>query len=374
MLALITVGVAVALEVGAQPPPEAAEPASYATVGARASREKQPREPVAVLAAWDRTLQAAARQIAPYVVWIEVERDPNVRESVPGEPAPWARYRDENPAYRQRAPGPASGILLGPDGAILTTHTHLHAARRVLVGLPDGSLHPAVPRGRHERLDLALLQLTPPLTQGLPAEPPPVGPTLGELGLRVGRLVAAVGRSTHPFRHDMTSGIVSALERQHVGLMQVDARLNPGSMGGAIVDVDGNLLGVATGLRPNVTHGYNSGVAFAVPWHLVEAALPDLRAGRVVEALREPFIGIQVDQDVVGVDGVRVAFVFQGHAADRAGLEVGDVLTELGGQRIRTLGDMRLVLRERQIGETLSVTYVRRGLSRTTQLTLTERP
>lgn len=315
-------------------------------------------------AAIEQAFIAGGRKIAPSVVMIEVERSADE----PSGADPRFRMHSENPAYRQRPPGPVSGVIVGADGFIITTNFNVSGTvTKIAVTLGDGRQFLGRLLGRNEVHDLALVKIE---ATNLPT--PEARDT--SANIRPGEFCAVVGRSEDPLIHTMTTGVVSAVGRQAMGAIQFDAQTNYGNTGGAIVDLRGRLIGIAHSIRPNVPHGLNSGVCFGMPWHVVAQDLPDLRLGRVVTRPRVPFLGIKPDQDAIGVNGVRVAEVIQATGAAAARIQPGDVIVKCDGTRIRSVTDLRQFLQDKRIGDRITLTFVRDRRERTAVVILGERP
>ena len=231
--------------------------------------------------------------------------------------------------------GQGSGVIVSPQGYLLTNHHVIAGASEVEVRLADGREAVARVVGTDPETDIAVLKVE---LAGLPAI------TLGDSrALQVGDAVLAIG---HPFNvgQTVTSGIVSALGRTQLGLstyenfIQTDAAINPGNSGGALVDARGALVGINSAIYSRT--GGNLGIGFAVPIDLAREVMDSLvRDGRVVRG----WIGIEpreltpelVDSMQLATrEGVLIAGVLQGGPAGAAGLRPGDVVVAVGGQPV----------------------------------------
>jgi len=236
--------------------------------------------------------------------------------------------------------GQGSGVVLSPDGYVLT-NAHVVAGRGPpRVRLSGARTLPAERIGADERTDLAVLRVD---AQGLTALP------LSERRLRTGELVLAIGNPLG-FERSVTVGVVSALHRTLPvprggaldGLIQTDASINPGNSGGPLLDASGRLVGINTAMLP-----WARGIGFAVPAHTaawVAAVL--LRDGEV----RRPFLGIAARGEdlepavarLAGHDrGLRVLEVVAGSPAEAGGLRRDDLLVVAAGAPVRTLDDLQ---------------------------------
>jgi serine protease Do len=240
----------------------------------------------------------------------------------------------------ERRRGQGSGVVLAPDGWVLT-NAHVVAGRGPLqVRLSGSQVRRAEVVGVDERTDLAVARIE---GTGLPVLP------ISERRLRVGELVLAIGNPLG-FERTVTAGVVSALHRDLptprrvplVGLVQTDASINPGNSGGPLLDASGAVVGIATAMLP-----WARGIGFAVPGHTASwIASVLMRRGEV----RRPVLGIGArGEDLEPAEArraghgraVRVLEVAAGSAAQAAGLRAGDLLVAAGGAPVETLDDLQ---------------------------------
>jgi S1-C subfamily serine protease len=250
-------------------------------------------------------------------------------------------------------------------GGYLVTALHIvDKAEAITVRLADGRLRTAELRGRDKATDLAVLKIA----EDLPL--PPFGPEPA-----LGAPVCAVGNQ---FGLDLsvTCGVVSGLRRSGVGFnpvedfIQTDAAVNPGASGGALVDGQGRLVGLLSAIFTKQADA-NIGVNFAVSLAMVRRVADDLiDLGRV--ARTAPGMALEELSEAARrtTAGVRVAGLLPGGAAERAGLQVGDVITVLAGRRLRKVSEALAALNLHRPGDTLEVALLRDGTPRTLALTL----
>ena len=261
-----------------------------------------------------------------------------------------------------------SGVVVRPDGLVVTNHHVIKDASEITVVLADRREFDAKLVGSDERTDLAVLRIDPG------------GETLPHLeprdsdDLEVGDLVLAIG---NPFGvgQTVTSGIVSALARTAAGIsdfgffIQTDAAINPGNSGGALVSLDGRLVGINTAIYSK--GGGSVGIGFAIPSNMVAMVVDSVdRAGRVVR----PWIGART-QDVtpaiaasLGMPrpvGAIVRKVYPGGPTDRAGLRVGDVILAVNGRGIDDRAGLQFRVATLRLGATADLEVLRQGRRRT---------
>jgi serine protease DegQ len=273
----------------------------------------------------------AVRRAAPAVVSITASKA-TVRRS--GQDA-WQQYFFGKPGNSLQT-GLGSGVLVSPEGYLLTNHHVVEGADDIEVTLSDGRSASAKLVGTDADSDLALLKVA--LDGAVPVIP------LGDMAqLSVGDPVLAIG---NPFNvgQTVTSGIVSALDRNQLGLstienfIQTDAAINPGNSGGALVDAEGRLVGINTAIFSR--SGGSMGIGFAIPVDIAHEVMTSLiRDGEVTRG----WIGVQprdltpefADSFQLPVhQGVLVTGVLRDGPAAKAGLKPGDVVTAIGGTKV----------------------------------------
>jgi Do/DeqQ family serine protease len=282
----------------------------------------------------------AAQRAAPAVVSIAASRAP-ARNPHADDPVFRFFFGDRAPADQAQV-GLGSGVIVSPEGYLLTNHHVIEGAADIEVRLADGrSARPTVV-GTDPESDLAVLKID---LDALPVV------TFGDAGgLQVGDVVLAIG---NPFNvgQTVTSGIVSALGRNKLGIntfenfIQTDAAINPGNSGGALVDVEGQLVGINTAIYSRT--GGSLGIGFAIPGDVVrEVMVALIRDGKVTRG----WIGVEPRDltpefaESFGLSvrkGVLITGVLQNGPAGTAGLRPGDVVTKVGD---RPVDDTRQLL------------------------------
>jgi len=279
------------------------------------------------------------------------------------------------------AGGNGTGALVRADGYILTNEHVIDAAvagrASITVHYSDGGTSSATVVGADFTTDLAVIKAE----DG--ADGRPLLPTGDSDGVRVGQPVVALGAPLG-LSNTVTAGIVSALGRyvpipaetgrvaHLLDAIQTDAAINPGNSGGPLVDCDGAQVGVNSAIStvPNsegVGGGGSVGLGFAIPMSIATPIADQLiESGRV----DHPVLGLAARTVTEDPPGLQVTAVAPGGPAAAAGLQVGDVITEIDGQAADNTEQLVLVSLRHEAGDTVPVSYTRDGASRTAQLTL----
>jgi S1-C subfamily serine protease len=272
----------------------------------------------------------------------------------------------ERPRFRKgyQTTSLGSGVIVSPEGWVLTNNHVVERGARFRVQLLDGRELSAKVVGTDPSSDLAVLRLDT-------RERMPFVPAGRSDDLLIGETVIAIG---NPFglAHTVTAGVVSAVHRNfpHQGrtlfdFIQTDASINPGNSGGALVNIDGQLVGINTA----IVGERNAGIGFAIPIDRARRIAEDLiRHGEV----REGYTGLEVEDAPAREEGGRrrgggvlVSGVDPGSPAAAAGFQRGDAVEAIGGQPVESAEEYRFHQRELAIGAAAQVS-VRRGQSRRT--------
>ncbi len=316
----------------------------------------------------------AAKLASPAVVSIAT-----TQVSAPAHPLqndPWFRFfygdrEDESPQK-----GLGSGVIVSPEGYILTNNHVIEGAAEIQVTLSDSRRATAQLIGADPDTDLAILRIN--------LERLPVIALGNSDTAQVGDRVLAIG---NPFGvgQTVTSGIVSALGRNQLGIntfenfIQTDAAINPGNSGGALVDVNGNLIGINTAIFSR--SGGSMGIGFAIPVSTARQVLEGIvRDGQVVRG----WVGIEPMEltaeliETFGLpkqsEGVIVTGVLQNGPAANAGLRPGDLLLKVAGQPVKNVGELLTQIASLTPGKSAKLEVVRRNQSLTLDVTPAQRP
>ena len=311
---------------------------------------------------------AAALKAMPAVVSITTSKAPR---RLPGRD-PWLRQFQGS---RQPTVGLGSGVIVSPDGYILTNNHVIEGADQIEVKLSDGREARATLVGRDPDTDLAVLRIglnkLPVITFG------------SDANAHVGDVVLAIG---YPFGvgQTVTHGIISALGRTQLGIntfenfIQTDAAINPGNSGGALVDANGNLIGINTAIFSR--SGGSLGIGFAVPVSTARNVMQQLiSTGQVVRG----WIGVE-PQDVTDQlartlnlphpEGVVIIGVLRKGPADEAGVRPGDVVLDVAGKPVVNTGQLLNAVAALTPGSEAAIKVLRGGKATTLQVRIGTRP
>ncbi|MEV5743306.1 trypsin-like peptidase domain-containing protein [Microbispora rosea] len=313
------------------------------------------------------TIAAVAKAIMPSVVSIEVKT--------------------------ATAGGEGSGVILSADGLILTNNHVVSigggGGGTVTVKFSDGKTASAVVKGTDPTTDLAVIQ-----AQGVSGLTPA---SLGDSDkLQVGDGVLAIG-SPLGLEGSVTSGIVSALDRTLTeapeeqqqpqfpwgmeqqqpqsqgntigGMIQTDAAINPGNSGGALVNTNGQVVGINTAIATSGSSSGNIGVGFAIPINTAKLVSDQLiKTGKATHA----FLGVSVADAVGGASGAVVSSITAGSPAEKAGLKEGDLITKINDKVVDSAEALVGTIRSSRAGDKVTITFTRDGKESTITTALAE--
>ncbi len=360
--------------------------------GARAQRADPGRAPTrAELGAQLSTarrnvISVAAERVSPAVVTVSVEATRMVRMDPFG-----GLFRDPffdqfmpTPERAQRISGLGSGVIVDASGVVLTNEHVVREAQKVSVTLPDGRQFAAEVLGASTAYDLAVLRIK---GNRLPAAPLGRSDDLvvGEWAIAIGNPFANLLESTEP---TVTAGVISATDRDIKGgatqvgvykhMIQTDAAINPGNSGGALVNAEGEVIGINTFIFSG--SGGSVGIGFAIPIDLARRILEEVTSyGRV----RVAWPGMQVQvvdgrlaQQLGWSDGggMVVTRIEPGGPAAKAGVQVRDRIRKVNGRAVDTVDDIQASVYGRFVGDALTLTLEREGRALTLPVVLAEAP
>jgi Do/DeqQ family serine protease len=284
--------------------------------------------------------------------------------------------QDDKPDYREQLSG-GSGVIISPDGYIVTNHHVVENASKLTVKLYNGKTYDATLVGSDADTEIALIKVD--------ATDLPSLPFGSSDALRLGEWVLAIG-NPYELHSTVTAGIISAKSRSlgaigQTGLesfIQTDAAVNPGNSGGALVNTKGELVGINT-LIQSPTGSY-IGYSFAVPETLVRKVVSDLKEYGVVQRalmgveyviIDDDFIRNRGEElDITETGGMYVANVVDDGGAAEAGLKKGDIITEIDGVPIITSANVAEVISQKRPGDKIKISAKRDGKVKQFDVTL----
>lgn len=339
---------------------------------------------VSALTALDKAMENLAAHVTPAVVNVTVvsrTKADAAQNEMPeemqqfGQNSPFGQFF--GPRMQPRGPqiehGMGSGVVISPEGYIVTNNHVIEGAVDIHVTTHDRRVLKAKLIGADPLTDLAVLKVNDTNMASVPWG--------DSTQVRPGQLVLAFG-NPYGFRFTVTRGIVSAVNRPNLDtnrskpgeFIQTDAAINPGNSGGPLVDARGEVVGINTFLvSPSGTF---SGMGFAIPSQIVKPTVDELiRTGKVEHAR----IGIGIS-DVTPENakffgdstamGAVVTQVEPDSPGAKAGLQVGDVITQMNGQKVNDSGELQVLVSQQKPGTKINLTVLRNGKTETTPVTL----
>jgi serine protease Do/serine protease DegQ len=309
------------------------------------------------------------RKISPAVV--NVATRGTIRERGPQNPLledPFFRRFFELPPGSTPRGRPfrsaGSGVIFDARQGYIVTNAHvIENASEITVTLQDGRDLKAEVVGSDQPSDVAVLKVN---AEGLSQMP------LGDSShLEVGDFVVAIG---NPFglQHTVTSGIVSGLSRTGINpdgyedFIQTDASINPGNSGGALVNLRGELIGINTEILAR--GGANIGIGFAIPVNMARSVMDQLikygavKRGQLGVSMYTVTPDIAHSLGLASAAGALVSQVVEGSPADKAGVRIGDVITSVNGQPVKSNSELRNAIGLLRVGESIDIGLVRDGM------------
>lgn len=322
------------------------------------------------------------KKVAPAMVKVVTTEKINLpNQQSPGFEDPFWRHFFGEPLMppghlgRPLQHGLGSGVIVTPDGYILTNNHVVDGAQQVKVTLQDGHEFTAKVIGRDPKSDIAVVKID---ARGLPTVP-----FADSQKVQVGDTVLAIG---NPFGvgQTVTHGIVSATDRGGMGIedyedfIQTDAAINPGNSGGALVDVEGRLIGINTAILSR--SGGNQGIGFAIPSDLARTVMTSLvEYGHVTRG----YLGVEVQNITPSLSkefklkeptGALVGEVVLDGPAAKAGLKDGDVVVQFNGKKVRDGRELQLTVAETKPNSKVPVEVIRDGTAKTLNVTIGQLP
>jgi serine protease Do len=296
-----------------------------------------------------------------------------------------SKDEDDDTGYLEAQRGIGAGVVLSPDGYIVTNAHVIQGARQIHVRLqgldPQNTARANVRHGAMEAKLVGVDRLTDLAVLKIDAKGLPALELADSNDLKQGQVVFAFG-SPMGLENSVSMGVVSATARQIDPTkpdiyIQTDAPINPGNSGGPLVDVDGHVVGINTFILSE--SGGNEGLGFAIPSDVVRSVFDQIRAqGRVHRGQIGVYLKTITPELAEGLhltvdDGVILEDVAPGSSADKAGLKVGEIVTTVGGKRVDDLREFALDLYAYKVGQSVDVGVLRNGKVQNVPVTVMER-
>lgn len=270
--------------------------------------------------------------------------------------------------------GTGSGVIISEDGYVVTNNHVIQGASEIDITLNDKRTFKAELVGTDEKMDIALLKIDS-------KEKFPYAVFADSDDIKVGEWVLAVG-NPYNLTSTVTAGIVSAkarnLSRSGIqSFIQTDAAVNPGNSGGALVNTDGELIGINTMISSNT--GSYVGYSFAVPSNITRKIIEDLMEFGKVQQGVLGVQGFEINSQVANkldlktTQGFYVNSVSKNTGAEKAGIKEGDVITQIDDRTIRTIADLNAIIATKRPQDKVEALLNRNGKSQSVEITLTKR-
>jgi serine protease Do len=346
---------------------------SYSVSAQAAPASPPPRTPqLSALETLEGAFTQVAESVSSSVVAIRIESRRKLSNPFGGFPFGDFFGIPEGREQYQIQHGTGSGVVIRPDGYILTNKHVVESASRVDVVFRDGTHLPGKTVGIDDATDLAVIKVD--------AKQLRAAPFADSSRAKPGQWVIAIG-SPFGLDYTVTVGVVSAVGRGDLGAndiedyLQTDASINPGNSGGPLVNLRGEVLGINT-----MIVGQGTGIGFAIPSNLARVVSEQLIANGVVH---RAFIGVGFQEltpdlathfGVQGKGGALVSSIVPGSPAEHAGIKAGDVVVSVDGQPVKESRDLLRALLQRKVGATVVLGVVREKKELQVSLVTQERP
>lgn len=317
------------------------------------------------------------KKVGPAVIYIETEASVAVQPF--GDDEFFRRFFGEDfpfertPKRERVISGRGSGVIISPDGLVLTNEHVVHQAKEVTVNLINKRKFKAKIIGSDLILDIAILKID---GKNLPYA------QLGDSDTaQVGEWVIAIG-SPYGYQNTVTVGVLSAKGRtisdeskEYENLLQTDAAINRGNSGGPLIDIEGKIIGINTAIFP-----FAQGIGFAIPINTVKSIKDQLITGhKIIRAYLGIYMQLMTDKyakylKMPKAEGVLIWAVAKGSPAESAGLQRGDVILEINNKKVKDPEQIRKIIRSHKPGDKITLVIWHNAALKTIKVKLAEMP
>ncbi|MBI2013391.1 MAG: trypsin-like peptidase domain-containing protein [Candidatus Colwellbacteria bacterium] len=324
---------------------------------------------------YEKTVISAVESAENSVVSVIVSKDLPVIERCPYSPAPGFNFFVPcEKGTEKREVGGGSGFVVSPDGLVVTNkHVVADVKAEYTVLTNDGKKYEAQVLAKHPVLDIAVLKFIEPPKDLKPAK-------LGDSStIRLGQTSIAIGNALGEFRNTVSVGVVSGLSRNITAsgnggsefiedLIQTDSAINPGNSGGPLLNLKGEVIGINTAVALDAQN-----VGFAIPINHAKRAIESVRRTGTISV---PYLGVryQMTEDGAEIVSGDSPGIVPDSPAERAGLKDGDIILEMGGERLSENRSLAFVIQKYNVGDRVSLKVQRDEQVLFISATLEERP
>ena len=338
-------------------------------------------QPVKVVTEESVTINAV-KSIGPSVVTIS-EIASNTPQSQTFQFGPFGFFQAPGQSQQNQPQSIGSGFIVSTDGLIVTNKHVVSDSGKYQVITSNNKQYDVKQIYKDPLNDIAILKIDPSQNAGNNLKQV----TMGDSGsLQVGQFVVAIGTALGQFRNTVTTGVISGLGRgvqagdPYAGfvenlndVIQTSAAINPGNSGGPLVNSSAQVIGINTAVAQN---GQNIG--FALPINVVKDSLNNFNQ---TGQFNRPYLGVAyktITQDVALLNsvpqGAYIQEVVTGSPADKAGLQAGDIITSINGDKLNATTELAAIIGKKKVGDSVSITYWRDGNSQSVTVSLSAAP
>jgi putative serine protease PepD len=260
----------------------------------------------------------------------------------------------------QTTEGLGSGVVYDASGLIVTNQHVVGTAKTVQVNLSDGTKLQGTVQGADPSSDIAVVKIDTAGKTLTVAKLAAGEPNVGSIAVAIGSPFGLTGT--------VTAGVISAVDRPvqnernvSVNMIQTDAPINPGNSGGALANRNGEVIGINAEIYSQ--SGENNGIGFAIPIQTAKTVADEITSGKIApnQSVHRATLGVSIQASPAGDPGAYVANVVQGSAADKAGLQAGDLIVGIDGRQVTSASDLSSAITRHQPDDKITLDVQRDG-------------